>query len=366
MKKYLLLSASCLSMFTGFSQITIEQADFPQQGDSFYQGADTLVPLSITPGAAGADQTWDFSQLRTRQGDSVNFVDPATIQGGNEFPNAFLAVQQFGGWAFAETNSNKAEIVGFSGDFSGFGLNMIMHFQNPQTVIEFPAAYQDSYTDTAIIDVSVLAPPGLIPIPGVDSIRFKRFSDITSNIDGYGNLITPLQTYAAIRQSNVEHNVDSIWIHASFLGGWFLAPSQAGLVNPSNTIAHRYNYIIKEIGYSAVSLTANENDSISRATFLSDPSLCCFGAGVEETNINDSFSIYPNPANNEFVIRLDKISKLAYAVIDITGKEVISGSINETTTRINTSNLADGLYVCRVFSTDGKMTGSKKISISGN
>ena len=58
MKKILLLAISSLSVCTGFSQIIIEVADFPQAGDSIYQGTDTLVPLSITPGYAGADQTW--------------------------------------------------------------------------------------------------------------------------------------------------------------------------------------------------------------------------------------------------------------------------------------------------------------------
>jgi len=364
MKKLLLFSSLFLSVFTGFSQIVLEETDFPQPGDYFYQGVDTMVPLSITPGSAGADQTWDFSQLRTREGDTLNFEDPATLPAGSSFPNSFLAVEQFGGWAFAESYNSKVEIVGFSGDFSGLGVNMDIHFQDPQTIIIFPANYLDTYTDTSIIDVKVLAPPGLIPFPGVDSIHFKRFTDISSEIDGYGNVVTPLQTYAALRQRNVENNVDSIWVRA--FGSWFLAPGQAGFENPSISTTHRYNYIIKEIGYYAVSLNSNENDSIIRATFLSDPSLCCFGAGVEETDIKDAFSIYPNPADNEFTIRTDNLSQLVYSVVDITGKQVLCGNINSNLTIVNTSTLADGLYVCRVFSADGKLTGSNKISISGN
>ncbi len=369
MKKILLLTAFCLSMSTGFSQIVIESVDFPQAGDSIYQGIDTLIPLSITPGSAGADQTWDFSQLRTRQGNTIHFADPTTLPSGSSFPNSFLAVEQFGGWGFADSSNGVVEITGFSGDFTGLGAPMDIPFQDPQTIFVFPSTYLSSYIDTSIINVTMEAPPALVaqsPIP-IDSIHFVRSSEITSEIDGWGTVITPLQSYSALRQRNVEHNIDSIFIYAALLGGWALLPGQlVGIENPRITDSHRYNYIIKEIGYYAVSLTTNLNDSVDQATFLSDPAQCCFGAGVQETSIAEAFSIYPNPASNGFSIRMETPEKLIYAVFDITGKQVLSGSLNSNTTFVNTAVLADGLYICKVFSSDGKLAGSKKISISGN
>ncbi len=369
MKKLLLLGAASFSAFTSFSQIVLEAADFPVAGDSIYQGTDTLIPLSITPGSAGADQTWDFSQLRTRQGNTIHFADPATLPSGSSFPDAFLAVEQFGGWAFADSSNGTVEITGFAGDFTGLGTDMDIPFQDPQTIFVFPATYLDNYIDTSIIYVSMEAPAELVaqsPIP-IDSIRFKRFSEIQSEIDGWGTVITPLQSYSALRQRNVEHNVDSIWIYATLLGGWGLLPGQlVGFENPRVSDIHRYNYIIKEIGYYAVSLTTNLNDSVERATFLSNESQCCFGAGVEETNITEAFTVYPNPASNGFSIRLEVNDKLLYAVFDVTGKQVLAGSVNNSVAFVNTALLADGLYVCKVFSADGKLAGSQKISISGN
>jgi hypothetical protein len=369
MKKLLLLGVASFSALTGFSQIVLEAADFPVAGDSIYQGIDTLIPLTITPGSAGADQSWDFSQLRTRQGNTIHFADPTTLPSGGSFPNSFLAVEQFGGWGFADSTNGVVEITGFSGDFTGLGVPMDIPFADPQTIFVFPANYQDSYNDTSIIDVSMEAPPALVaqsPIP-IDSIRFKRYSEIQSEIDGWGTVITPLQSYDGLRQRNVEHNIDSIWIYAPLLGGWGLLPGAAlGIENPRVTDNHRYNYIIKEIGYYAVSLTTNLNDSVDRATFLSNESQCCFGAGVEETNIAEAFSVYPNPTSNGFSIRMETTDKLVYALFDVTGKQVLAGSLNSTVTFVNTAALADGLYVCKVFSVDGKLTGSKKISILGN
>lgn len=365
MNKLLLSFAiTSFSFASAFSQIILEEEDFPQAGDFIYQGVDTLVPLNITPGAGGANQTWDFSELRTRLGDTLFFENPVNVSGGSDFPNAFLAVEQFGGWGFVENNNSKVEIVGFAGDFSGFGLDMTIHFQDPQTILPFPATYESAFQDTSIIDAKILAPPGLIPIPGVDSIRFKRYTTISSEIDGYGNVVTPLQTYAALRQKNIEHNTDSVWVRISILG-WILAPGQGGFQNPSNSINHRYNYLIKEVGYYAVSLTANENDSIIRATFMSDPSLCCFGASVEENSFTSDFSIFPNPASTEIFIRAEKTSSFFYSVNDITGKEIFGGRANESSVRLDVSPLAGGLYICRVFSADGKIRGSQKISITG-
>ena len=121
--------------------------------------------------------------------------------------------------------------------------------------------------------------------------------------------------------------------------------------------------IFESNGGIPIGLTCNENDSVSRATFLSDPSLCCYGAGIQETDISDSFSIYPNPTNNAFIISMNKFEKMNYIVFDITGKQVLNNNLYTSQTEVNTSALPEGLYICHIYSSDGKLKGSEKVSI---
>ena len=44
-----------------FAQITVTDTDLIGVGDIIYQANDTLPGSTITPGNAGANQTWDFS-----------------------------------------------------------------------------------------------------------------------------------------------------------------------------------------------------------------------------------------------------------------------------------------------------------------
>jgi hypothetical protein len=76
--------------------------------------------------------------------------------------------------------------------------------------------------------------------------------------------------------------------------------------------------------------------------------------GVTENNYAQA-NIYPNPADQTFIISETK-SGDAYAIIDVTGKTIVSGSTNDQQTTIDVSNLNSGLYFVRVSSETGVNT----------
>ena len=59
-------------------------------------------------------------------------------------------------------------------------------------------------------------------------------------------------------------------------------------------------------------------------------------------------SIYPNPANNEVVVKNSFNAYKPYTLSTLQGKEVLIGSLNSTDNRLNVSKLSSGIYLLNV------------------
>ena len=84
-----------------------------------------------------------------------------------------------------------------------------------------------------------------------------------------------------------------------------------------------------------------------RASLLN--SIGCGTLGINESNSNNVFSVYPNPTNNQINVKTDvKLLGSVYIVYDNTGKLVLTGKINSENTVIELVNLSDGIYLFSV------------------
>jgi len=84
------------------------------------------------------------------------------------------------------------------------------------------------------------------------------------------------------------------------------------------------------------------------------------GSGINE-EFNSNIQIYPNPANDELIIDLKDNHMKGYTLINLIGKEVTSGNINNTSqVRIDLSGLSSGMYLLNLFLEEGQVI-TKKI-----
>jgi len=84
---------------------------------------------------------------------------------------------------------------------------------------------------------------------------------------------------------------------------------------------------------------------------MSAPVENCTVLSVED-NVIEGFSYYPNPAKD--ILNLTAQTTLQKVIIyNILGQEMISKEINDISTSINVSQLAQGAYILRV-STDNQ------------
>lgn len=71
--------------------------------------------------------------------------------------------------------------------------------------------------------------------------------------------------------------------------------------------------------------------------------------GINDVNLAEAISVYPNPANSELNINVNTNDVYTITMTDILGKTVMSNTVNGSElTSINTSNLSEGLYLLTV------------------
>jgi len=71
--------------------------------------------------------------------------------------------------------------------------------------------------------------------------------------------------------------------------------------------------------------------------------------GLNSANI--SVSLLPNPVKD--IVTINTNSKCNYVVLDINGREVLSGKMEGTTTTLNLSALQQGVYFVRLTNENG-------------
>lgn len=82
----------------------------------------------------------------------------------------------------------------------------------------------------------------------------------------------------------------------------------------------------------------------------------------EEDNEKVGFAFFPNPNNGEFNLRLqDGSTSATVSVTSLSGQRVYTTTLNATQTSINLGNVASGMYIVRVETTQG--TYQQKVSV---
>jgi PQQ-dependent dehydrogenase (s-GDH family) len=77
-----------------------------------------------------------------------------------------------------------------------------------------------------------------------------------------------------------------------------------------------------------------------------------------------SIDVYPNPATDYFVVYNYKLNNNQILLHDVSGKQIKNIRANNLTTRVDVSNLPNGIYVLTVKGVDGRNIRTEKIVIS--
>jgi hypothetical protein len=317
MKKSLLILSSLLGLFfPAVAQPTLTHAlNSPAVGDVF----NTNVTNAVSPGSAGASQTWNLSSMVMASTSNYTAVTAASTPSGSSFPSANVSLYDGTSYAYYQTSAsswlNRGSVA------SG----VVFSYTNAEVMLNYPFTYGNSAVDTW----------GCTWSSG--SVNFVRYGTSTVTADGYGTVITPAGTFTnVLRVHLVQSYKDSATtfpLNLSYLNDEYLW-YRAGTHYP---VAATYT------------ITTGSGPS-SSGFYLSN-----VVTGINEhENPVAAFHIFPNPADNGVNLNYTSVlsSEGELVVYNVMGQKCISDKINiskgANEIKISTEDLAPGTYYVKL------------------
>jgi len=347
-------------IYNSQGQITINSSNVVDVGDDVQIASDTLG-IGITLGASGANQTWDFSTVSEHELDTLYFQDPASLAGNGNFSSSNMGMidtSEDSVYFFLTKNSSILRIDGSYAIQDGTGIT----FPYESMLITFPSTMGTSYNESwngILLNIFI----GQL---GIDSLKVTRGSETSSTIDGWGDVTTPLGTFASLRQITQENSIDTTWIYQA--GSWGIIDATTATVLEVDPISYdttrnaswwsndpSTKFPIIQINYEA-------DGSINSADWLK--------ATPNPLGIDQPFAeekevlLYPNPAQNNITIATKLINNSQIKIYDVTGKLVASEQFNKASITLSVSNFNNGLYFYNINDVNGNVLYSNKFVVA--
>lgn len=349
MKKIFTLFALLAAGLSLAAQPVLTQASVGAIGTTYYMGVADSFPGGIDEGSAGANITWDFTSLGVSDFDTVWFLSPAGTPFVGNFPTANLAIKQAslnGGYAYMESTASYLDIVGVAGDILGSGSPIVAPQVPPSRVAAFPTTYGNTFSGVTKFDVRIDASG--FGIPFVDSARYKNIQDRDLVADAYGTIRIPDGTYSnTLRIKEVNHQIDSIWIHSGFTG-WTLFQDSSYTDSTFTWWDETKGYFILQLDYIG--------GVVDQVTYQ-DPLVV-----ASKEPIVKAFQIFPNPAN-QFVMITSNAAEGNMQVFDLTGKMLAEQKLNIGSNQLPTADFPEGQYLYRILDKRMKPIQSGKFAV---
>jgi hypothetical protein len=193
------------------AQVTIDQSDMPAVDDTFRVSVTTQVPAGYTQG--GVNKTWDFSSMTPANQRVESYISVATLPAEYQFIFVLLGGANLaspGGaisfpgipvsdqFTFFKKSATAFDDLGFGFAFSG--INIPVAYDNPDRYYTFPLTYgTPPWSSFSRVNIS---------LPGLFTYYSSRTR--TSQVDGWGTLVTPFGTFQTIRVKSHLVEYDSI------------------------------------------------------------------------------------------------------------------------------------------------------------
>lgn len=317
MKKNLLFVLAISMSIANTAQTTINGSDVnPSVGDSYTDNNTNYM----SPGNAGANQTWDLSSLSS-SGTTTSTISASTTNGAN-----MLIDNGTGNLVYENISSAAQEIKAI---YSA-GNNVTITYSNGEKVFQFPFTYNATYSDSFRATFTTNGYPAV------------RSGNGMGTVDGYGTLILPNQTITDVVRVNYQQDYyDTIDIGSPYIIHyttnnyyWFRAGTHFVLATLSD---------------------ANFGGQTSQYGLYTN----AINVGIPRIEGVKGINILGNPVQSQlnFTIEANDSKEIEYSLVDLSGQVVYQ--TNTTTVlpgsnrlSINTDNLAKGMYALKISNGD--------------
>ena len=373
MKKPLLSLITLISIgiCSSQAQITVNESHVVIAGDLVEQAHDT-IPNGITIGTGGANQIWDFSSLSQDELDTLFFLNPSSLPGNSNFPSSNLGMQESredSSWIFLTKNASGLSMNGMTQLQQGGAVQAIDFVS---TILTFPSTMGTSYVGSwnGVITVIPLGfdPDGPGPSETIDSLKITRVSALSSAIDGWGDVTTPLGKFASLRQIVADETIDTTWTASGGSGVWeIIDPATAAMfgidqIAYDTTRTARWWSDDATAKFSLVEMDYEADGTVNGIDWLKATPVA---VNVNETmNANGSVSLFPNPAKNKVTISTTLAENNILQLFDVTGKLIASERFNAKSITFSVADYENGVYFYTINDVSGNVLHSNKFVVA--
>ncbi len=337
-KNYALIILLVLTISIVFSQPSITYSgNAPQIGDIYYHSNTNDL---LNPGPAGANQSWDFSEINVSSTSQSSIMNPNNTPFANDFPecNQVYHFNETSTYLYYDLSQDEMNHYG-----EGFDDNppMIIYFTDPIKEIEYPFAYNNSFDDEYASSKIY------------EGLTWHTHGSVTTTADAWGSVTTPEDTYNnVLRVLSVRNQVDSVFIEDIFMYA-------------TTCTIWNYSWHTGSSHTPVMAISIFDSDILSDTTSNYTTSTQHVVNPVTEIR---SLQVYPNPASDKILVSFttNRINKITISIVDLTGKEIMQYQKDVISNGLQTFDLSlnmlkKGLYFVKID--DGNSTSSKKIIV---
>jgi hypothetical protein len=326
---------TCLSLASTAQTLTYANSS-PAWGNIPYFSSQ-CDSTGITPGASGAGASWNFTPTNLHSPKTFNTSN--TLPGVAEYSSANVSVfSSSTNVSYYNSDANSLKYYGGSLTVGTIAVKLV--YNNPSIYAQYPMSLSSSTTST---------PSGSITIAGAISGTFT--GNATATASGTGTLTLPLKTFTDVVRVTTVQNLNA----TLSLGAGSL-----------NTITDDYY----STSASKAPIFSIQTSTISSFAGVSQQTITTIQTNYDIVGVNSiskpeiELSVYPNPSSS--FVNFSTVSTEATKVIayDMTGKVVATEAIEMGKAKMNTSNLASGVYMYQVINKEKQILTTGKFNVS--
>jgi hypothetical protein len=286
----------------------------------------------VSPGNAGANQTWNLSAM-TSTASASEFVAPASTPSPS-IPNSNISLQ-VGTSTYYYYKTNSIALQNCSDILYG----NIISYSNPEDALQYPFTFNNTFVDT---------------YQG-GGFGISRNGTSTVTADGYGTLITPAGTYTNVLRIKIVRNyVDD--------------PGSVNLAITSDVLEYLWFSPNQRFHLASIYTMTNTSQG-GTTTAQGGHYIGNYLTGIEEQNSwSNTVDLYPIPASNVLHIGLTgQIPTTIKASLYSTAGQLLKESTIITQGKVDleyqVADIPNGIYLINLKSDRG-FTTQKRIVIS--
>ena len=324
------------------AQITLTVADFGTSGDTVRISQAPPGNLDFT--STGTNHTWDYSSLVAnsqylKEFKPIGFasllvfgtfgpIAPANYRATYFNPTKDLPLAQLSQFLpvslsdlnqYTKRTADSITSLGYSIAVNGQGVPF--KSDTIETRYKLPLNYGDSHYSRGYT---------YIDLNPVIDFKIKQYRQRTTNVDGWGTIITPKGTFQALRIRHDINEIDSVYQTFFGAGQWFGTPP-----------IQRVEYEWFTNGEDEWILKATENNgNVNQVEYQED----YLGLDASLNELSMAVQIGPNPTSGGVEIESNTLLS-SVEVEDAMGRQVMNlQGINTMSLNFNLEHLRQGFY----------------------